>query len=161
MGKKKIQTNKTPMVMMVLGGLGFVFGLMATMIVFMQRTFIAGSNIKENAPAFMLQYMQEIHRLFLVWMPLLSALSLVWIVGGYLLYRYGRAYKRWVLICILLSVGWIFGYFYSALSALEIIRDNITFPGGELFFQGSLLFTAILFCTIPILAGYYLNKEYF
>ena len=161
MGKKNTKSNKTPMVMMVLGGLGTMFGLMALMIVFMQKSFLARSNAADNAPEFMLQYMEKIHQIFLVWMPLLSVLGLVWVVGGFLLHRYGRAYKGWVLISILLSVGWIFGYFYSSLSALEIIRDNISLPGGEFFFQASLLFTSLLFCTMPILAGYYLYKEYF
>ena len=147
--------------MMFFGAGGLVISLLMNLGLQRRKKIeLENPSFDDHLPQFMQEYFRLLHDVGVVWMPLLTVLSVVWFVGGGLLYRDGKRYQGWIRVSFFLGLLWLVGYVYSLLPILDVLGDNIPLLISGAIFQSVVIGFTLLVAVILLGLGYSLHKEY-
>ena len=146
---------------MVYGGCTAVFGLFFLVIIFLQKLMFSAMPSTVNMMDQRL-YMETLHNIWLVFMPLLIFLSLLFLFSGYHLYKARLVGKRLTQGASIAVILWF--AFYALILEVKAgaMMENTFFLNNILyipFMVFSYLMSFVMICGYPVFLLFYLSRR--
>lgn len=137
---------------MIVGALYSGFSLFALLIVFLQKSTISG--MSEVADEKFIELMNQMHTLWLTFMPLLFLLGLSYVLFGFFYHKI--RFNRFLLnqIISVFFIAWALSYTYSSVDYLNTFTESLPFQNEILSFVVNAMWgfgfiVVILFMSFP------------
>jgi hypothetical protein len=157
-----MKTKVISVLTMVYGGCTAVFGLFFLVIIFLQKLMFSAMPSSVN---FMNQrlYMETLHNIWLIFMPLLIFLGLLFLFSGYHLYKSRLVGKRLTQSASIAVILWFAFYAFilevkaGAMMENTFILNNIVYVPFMVF---SYLMSFVMICGYPVFLLFYLSRRH-